>query len=101
MAKTLQLFKAVLSLSNQVCKILFYCPDSTDSEVIYQNLCHIRRKECRQCRSEMDIFDSKREKRQKDDDRFLLIPRNIVDDWKLIDIVQFKNFFQFQCNDCK
>ena len=59
MAKTLQLFKAVLSLSNQVCKILFYCPDSTDSEVIYQNLCYIRRKECRQCRSEMDIFDSK------------------------------------------
>ena len=40
----------------------------------------------------MDIFQSQGEKGQKDNDRFLLVPGDIVKDGKVINVLQAENF---------
>ena len=85
-------------LSNQIRNIFLYRTDSSDSEIINQDLCHIRGKECWKCRSQVDISDSKGKQSQEYDHRFLLIPGDIVHDRKVVDIFQFEYFLQFQCD---
>ena len=40
----------------------------------------------------MDIFNTQIQKRQKHDDRFLLIPCDIVDDGQIVDVIKSENF---------
>ncbi|GFI37989.1 hypothetical protein IMSAGC015_02178 [Lachnospiraceae bacterium] len=47
----------------------------------------------------MDILHAKIQKRQQNDDSLLLIPRNVVGDGQVVDIVQTENFLELQSND--
>ncbi len=42
-----------------------------------------------------NIFHAKGKQRQKHDHSFLFIPRNVIHDWKFIDIIQLKTSFNF------
>lgn len=60
--------------------------DTCDTEVFNQDLCHIRREEGRECWSKMNVFYAQVKKRKKNDDCFLLIPGDVVNDRQIIDI---------------
>ena len=47
----------------------------------------------------MDILDSERQQRQQHQYSFLFIPGNIVNDRKLINIIQTEQLLQFQRDD--
>ena len=47
----------------------------------------------------MDILDSERQQRQQHQYSFLFIPGNIVNDRKLVDVIQPEYFLQFQRDD--
>ena len=47
----------------------------------------------------MDILDSERQQRQQYQYSFLFIPGNIVNDRKLINIIQTEQLLQFQRDD--
>src|SRR5574344_2269978 len=80
-------------------QIFFYCANSRNTKVLHQNFCHIGAEECRESGTEMDILHAKRQKRQQNDDSLLLIPRNVVGDGQVVDIVQTENFLELQSND--
>ena len=80
-------------------QIFFYCANSRNTKVLDQNFCHIGAEECRESGTEMDILHAKIQKRQQNDDSLLLIPRNVVGDGQVVDIVQTENFLELQSND--
>ena len=47
----------------------------------------------------MDVFHTQIQKAQQNDDCFLFIPRDVVDDGQVVDILQTEYFLQFQGND--
>ena len=47
----------------------------------------------------MDILDSERQQRQQHQHGFLFIPGDIVNDRKIVDVIQTEDFLQLQCND--
>ena len=73
--------------ADQIVHILLHRTDSGDPKIIHKDLRNIRGKECRKGWSEVDIFDSEGKECQKHDHGFLLIPGDIVDDRKFIDII--------------
>ena len=79
--------------------ILFHRGNAGDTELIHQHVHHCRRKEGRQRRSQMDILHAEIQESQKDDDRLLFIPGNVVHDGQLIHIVKAECFLQLKGNE--
>ena len=73
--------------------IVFYAVYSGNSKIINEYFCYIRTEKCRECRSEVDIFHTKIQEGEKHNNGFLFVPGDIINDWKLIDIVEFEYFF--------
>lgn len=81
--------------------IFFHAANSCNTKIVNQNFGYIWRKEGRKCWSKVNIFYPEGKQRQENDHGFLLIPGNVVDDRKLIDILKAKNFLKFHGDHCK
>ena len=75
--------------------IVFYAVYSGNSKIINEYFCYIRTEKCRECRSEVDIFHTKIQEGEKHNNGFLFVPGDIINDWKLIDIVESNTSFNF------
>jgi hypothetical protein len=49
----------------------------------------------------MNILYTKCQQSQENQNGFLLIPGDVVDDWQIIDIIEFKYFFEFKRDHSK
>ena len=74
--------------------------DAGNAEVVDQNVCDIRGKESRKRRSEVDVLHAKVEQGKQNDDRLLLVPRDVEENRQVVDVVCTKNLFQFECHHC-
>ena len=73
--------------ADQKAQILLDTADPGNAELFDQHLGHVGAEEGRQRGAEVNVVDSQREQGQQHDDGFLLIPGDIVDDRKFIDII--------------
>ena len=67
--------------------IFLHTVNSCDTKIINQNFGYIWREECRKRWSKVDIFYPEGKQCQENNHGFLLIPGDIVDDRKFIDII--------------
>lgn len=52
-------FRCTKSGAQEHVHVIFHIGNAADPEVIHEDLGHVRRKECRKRRAQMDIFDAK------------------------------------------
>ena len=76
--------------------IILHRTNSRYAKIFHQHIGDIRAEESRQSRSKMNIFYTQIQQSQQYNDRLLLIPGDIVDNGKVIDIIQSKTSFNFK-----
>ena len=81
--------------------IFFHTVNSCNTKNVNQNFGYIWRKESWKGWPQVDIFYPEGKESQENDHGFLLIPCNVVDDRKFIDILKAKYFLKFHGDHCK
>ena len=61
----------------------------------------IRRKERRERGTEVDVLHAEVEQSEENDDGLLLVPRDIVGNRKIVDVIQAEHLFELQCDQCE
>ena len=82
------------SIIDKSSDVILYRRDSADVELLLEHLEDVGSEECRKRRSRMDALNSKIKKGEKDDDRFLLIPRDIEYERQIIDALELESILK-------
>ena len=78
------------------CHIILDVRDAADAKGLDEHLCDIRREERGECGSEVDVLHAEMEQRKENNDRLLLVPRNVVRNRELVHIIQTEYFLKLQ-----
>ena len=77
-------------------QVLVCRADAGNAEFFHQHLRHVRGQKAGERWSQMDVLDSKVQKREEDDDGLLLIPADVIRDGQLVHVVKAENLLELQ-----
>src|SRR5699024_1718403 len=86
-------------LAEEETDIVLHGGDAGDAEGVHQYLGHIGAEESGQGGAQMDVLNAEIQQGQQHDDGLLLIPGDVVDDGQVVDVIQSKDFLEFQSDD--
>ena len=70
--------------------------DASDAEILHKDLCDIRGKERGERGAEVDILHAEVEQSEENDDGLLLVPRDVVGNRQIVDVIQAEHLFELQ-----